>query len=384
MRILSVLSVALVSTLAIHPVAAEASPAGQDREPAESAAAEDAAKDATEADGAEEVVFLDQVVLEDGSVIIGEVVDLAGGTLTIKVTFGADGVVKVKWDQVASIETGRDHIFQLKNGARIPGKLVRDPDGRTVLIMISGMLLEPLALENIEAINPPEKKAVELSGVVNFGASVADGNTQTKTASFNAEVVARSERQRLTIRGAWNYAEDSDSITARNTKSSIKYDFFLGERFFVFASALFEEDKFQDLSLRTALSSGPGYQFINKGDYTEWWLKDLELYGEAGLAFFNEDRRVAEDQRYLAGRWALNIDWPISPQVALFHNHEGFPGLERVDDLYIATEQGLRFTIWENFVSTIQVNWKWDNTPSPGFERSDAIYLITLGYQFKM
>ncbi|MCZ6795835.1 MAG: DUF481 domain-containing protein [Planctomycetota bacterium] len=376
----------LATSLAVFPVAAEEPPAGPEPESAGSApAAGEAAKDAAateEAAGAGEDVFFDQIVLKNGSVIIGEVVDLAGGTLTIKVAFGADGTVKVKWDQVASLETGRDHIFQLKNGLRYDGQLTKDDDGRT--IVISGMVQGPIELENLEAINPPEKKAVELSGVVNFGASVADGNTQTKTASFNAEVVARSERQRLTIRGAWNYAEDSDSITARNTKSSIKYDFFLTERFFVFASALFEEDKFQDLSLRTALSAGPGYQFINKGDYTEWRLKDLELYAEAGLAFFNEDRRVAQDQRYLAGRWAINVDWPISSQVAFFHNHEGFPGLERVDDLYIATEQGLRFTIWENFVSTIQVNWKWDNTPSPGFERSDAVYLITLGYQFKM
>ena len=333
-----------------------------------------------EPDKKTESPLFDEVTLKDGSVILGEIADMTSGTLSIKAAFGADGVVKIKWDQVARIETGHDHKFQFADGSLLKGKILLE-DGKT-MVLVSGLLRGPLDLEKVSAINPTEKKDVDVTGVINFGSSVADGNTQTKTASFNTEVVARTERQRITLKGAWNYAENESSITARNTKGSIKYDFFLNKRFFLFASALFEEDKFQDLNLRTALSGGPGYQFIMQGDYSEWWLEGLELYTEAGLAFFNEDRRVGVDDRYIAARWAIKLDWPFSDKITLFHNHEGFPGLERIDDLYISTEQGIRLTIWEGFVSTLQVNWRWDNTPSPGFERSDALYLVTLGYQF--
>ena len=69
-------------------------------------------------------------------------------------------------------------------------------------------------------------------------------------------------------------------------------DFFITKRFFWYASSYFEKDTFQDLKLRTALSSGPGYNFIEKGDYASPWLKDLSLYAEAGLAYFNEDLRM--------------------------------------------------------------------------------------------
>ena len=120
----------------------------------------------------------------------------------------------------------------------------------------------------------------------------------------------------------------------------------------------------------------------------------MEFYTEAGLAYFTEDydRLVGPygidrvngkniDDSYISGRWAMRLDWPVSPdRVTIFHYHEGFPGLEDAKDLYIMTEQGVRLTVIENFVATVQVNWRWDNTPSAGFRRADTLYLFTLGY----
>lgn len=324
----------------------------------------------------------DRVTLKDGSVLLGKLQKMVDGKLEVETAFGIDETVSVKWSEVANLRTSADLPFVLKDGSRFVGTAEEGAEGKIAIRLKD--LAEPLTvtIDSVAAINPPEKKPVTYNGNLNFGASVADGNTQTKTASFSGEFVARSKRQRLTLRAAWNYAEDQDGLTARNTKGSMKYDFFVTERFFLFASALFEEDKFQDLNLRTALAAGPGYQFIQEGDFTEEWLSGLEAYGEVGLAFFDEDFKRGEDQRYLSARWAVKIDWAILPKLTLFHNHEGYPGLEDASDLYITTETGVRLNIWANFIATLQVNWRWDNTPSPGFERSDTLYLMTLGYAF--
>ena len=66
---------------------------------------------------------------------------------------------------------------------------------------------------------------------------------------------------------------------------------FITKRLFWFASAYFESDHFQDINLRTAISTGPGYQIIDRGDYDSPWLKDLTLYAEAGPSYFDEDFR---------------------------------------------------------------------------------------------
>ncbi|HLU48303.1 MAG TPA: DUF481 domain-containing protein [Planctomycetota bacterium] len=327
----------------------------------------------------------DEIRLKDGSLVIGEIVSMAGGNLEVKTAFAVNETVTIQWSAIDSIRTARAHAFRLADGSSLRGRVLRTENGSLVIAgeSVEGTMAVPLAA--VQDVNPPETKDVTLTGNLSLGVQIADGNTQTKGASFVGEIVARSERQRLTLRGAWNYAEDSVSgVTARNTLGTIKYDFFLTERVFLFASALFEEDRFQDLNLRTALAAGPGYQFVKRGDFEDRWLSGLEIYGEVGIAYFNEDFRMGADNRYVSARWSLKADLPLNDRLSLFHFHEGYPGLEDLEDLYILTQQGIRLTIWEGFLATLQVNWRWDNTPSPGFERSDTLYLVTLGYQFEI
>ena len=319
--------------------------------------------------------------LKDGSVVRGEVVEMTDGTLKLKTTFA--GEVPIEWEEIKQLASDLKLRFVLQQDGDFSGT-VRTKDDE-LSVTVDG-LDDPVEfpLSAVAAINPPPVKAVTYTGNINFGGSIQDGNTQTKAASSNAEFVMRSKLQRLTARGAWNYAEDDDGLIARNTKGSLKYDFFVTERFYLFAGALFEGDKFQNLNLRTALSAGAGYQFLNKGDL-EGVGAGLEGYVETGIAYVSEDfRRNADDEQYLSGRWALKLDWELNPRVSLFHFHEGYPSFENSDDLYITTEQGIRLKIWENFLATFQVNWRWDNTPSPGFERSDTLYLATLGYAFEI
>jgi len=73
----------------------------------------------------------------------------------------------------------------------------------------------------------------------------------------------------------------------------------------------------------------------------------------------------------------------VPKKIFLFHIQEGYPSLERAKDIYILTEQGVRFSILENFFAAIQMNWRWDNTPAAGRERDDTTYLFSLGYNFE-
>jgi putative salt-induced outer membrane protein YdiY len=326
----------------------------------------------------------DRVVLKDGSIIIGEVVQMTGGVLRMKTLFGPAEIVEVKWSEVSDLKTERPLPFVLADGTIIFGQSEGGEVGSAVLRAVPLPAPAVVELAAITAINPPPVKPVVFKGGFHFGGSVTDGNTNNRNASFAGEIEARSAKHRVTVRGAWNYADSSIAgLTARNTKGSIKYDFFVTRRLFVYVSALAEQDTFQDLNLRTALSIGPGYQIITRGDFEEPFLSGLELYGEAGIAYFNEDFRTSQDRRYASARWAAKLNWPLLPRLALFHNHEGYPGLERARDLYITTEQGVRVSIWEGFVASAQVNWRWDNTPAPGFERSDTLYLMTVGYNFE-
>ena len=120
-----------------------------------------------------------------------------------------------------------------------------------------------------------------------------------RSGSVIGEFTGRSDLLWLTILGRYIYGDDSGKLLVRNSRGTIKLDFFITKRFYWFASSYFEQDTFQDLKLRTALSSGPGYRFIDRGDYESPWLKDMTLYAEAGAAYFNEDFKVADDKASL-------------------------------------------------------------------------------------
>jgi len=323
-----------------------------------------------------------QIDLKDGSRVFGEILEMNEGKLTVNTAFGQEEPIIIHWSEVVGITSAEPITLELNDGMTLTGVPTTDESGN---LQVQTKLLNrplPVDMATVLAVNPPEKKAVVYEGNVSFGGAINSGNTRQKNASFLGELVARSERLRLTILGRWIYGENRSNITARNAFGTIKLDFFITKRFYAYSSAIFEQDTFQDLQLRTSINAGPGYQIIDKGDFSSPYLQGMMLNGEIGFGFFNEDFKIAPDQNYVTGRWAIDFLWPVLPTVTLFHQHQGFPSLESRSDYYITSQQGVRFNIWENFVSSLQINWRYDNTPSPGFKKSDVLYLLTLGYAF--
>lgn len=326
---------------------------------------------------------LGKLSLKDGSEIYVEILEMTEGFITVKTLFHDGDPIKIKWSEVVGI-TSEDQVkVVLNSGTILQGKPAMLSPG--TLGIQTDMLGEPIpvAVESVMAVNPPIKPAVVYTGNLNFGASKITGNTKLQNYSFLGELIARSKRLRLSLLGRYLYGENDNEIVARNAFGTIKLDFFVTKRFFWNAGALFEQDTFQDLNLRTSLFSGPGYQFIDEGDFSSPYLNKMQLSAEVGLGFFNEDFKNANDRNNITGRWAVNFNWPVHPSLTLFHQHQGFPSIEKRSDYYITSQQGIRWHMLENFVSTLQFNWRYDNTPASGNKKSDKQYLLTIGYAFE-
>jgi putative salt-induced outer membrane protein YdiY len=326
---------------------------------------------------------LDVVTLKDGSVIYGEIVDMMDGELFIKTTFGVGDIVKVKWDSVAKLTVSHPLPFHLKEGTVLVGTAEEGEDGTMVVKAepLAGGMIVPL--NSVKSINPLIQPPVVYAGNLQGGYSQASGNSHVRNASLIGEFTGRSESLRLTILGRFIYSDDSGQLLVRNSRGTIKLDFFITKKFYWFASSYFEQDTFQDLQLRTALSSGPGYQFVDKGDYNSPLLKDLTLYAEAGLAYFNENFTTAPDKTSTRGRWAIKFNWPFwDDKVTLYHFQEGFPSLQDTNDIYITADTGVRFKIIAGFVSSFQWTIRYNSRPAAGTKDTDNMYLLTLGYAF--
>jgi putative salt-induced outer membrane protein YdiY len=325
---------------------------------------------------------LDVVTLKDGGVLYGEVIEMSGGVLLIKTAAAADNIVKINWASVSKLAINHPIPFHLKEGTVLIGTATEGPNGTLNVRAepLKGTMEVPM--DSITALNPLIQAPVIYSGSLAGGYSQTTGNSHLKNASLLGDLVARSEQLRLSINGRYVYGDNSNTLIARNARGTIKLDFFITKRLFWFASAYFEQDTFQDLKMRTALATGPGYQFIERGDFSGI-LREMTLYAEAGLAYFNEDFRVADDQSSLRGRWSLKLNWPVlDDRVTFYHYDEFYPSLQNTKNYYLTMDNGVRFKIFEGFVSGFQVTTRYNSSPARGTGDTDNMYLWTLGYNF--
>jgi hypothetical protein len=95
----------------------------------------------------------------------------------------------------------------------------------------------------------------------------------------------------------------------------------------------------------------------------------------------NENFIVAEDNSFAAGRWGLRFDhYILTKSLQYFLYHTGLQSVEDSNDRILLTQTGFRVPFYKSLNLTAQMNWEYDRSPSPGKEKSDYAYIVTLGY----
>jgi putative salt-induced outer membrane protein YdiY len=159
-------------------------------------------------------------------------------------------------------------------------------------------------------------------------------------ASAGARASRKTEKDRFSLRFLYNYAEEDGEVSARNTYSALKYDYFFTEKTYGLIGIELLSDEFKDLNLRTVVGPGVGYQVCDKPD------KSLGL--EAGVSYFSEDRKEVED----FGEYQLRNEAALASP--------------------LTSGWSLKLT---NII-------EHDSNPPVGIEKSDIYWLFGLAYNF--
>jgi len=312
-----------------------------------------------------------EIVLKNGDRMTGRLVKLEEGKLTLATDYAGD--IQVEWTQVSCFSTTREHEFRLSDSTVMRGKARCIGEGLIEIGQEDADGYRRLVLSDLAAVNPPPK--LRYKGNLTAGGSASTGNTDSRALHGAGRIEVRSEKQRVTVSAKGNYAETDDSVTSRNASGSGKYDYFLSEKLFAYGQTLLEQDRLQDLNLRSTLGGGLGYQFFD--------TSRLGLYAEAGASYVKEDYEYAENRGYASGRWSVGLTWQILPdRVNFFHLHEGYVSIEDAEDFYFRSEQGLQLPLIGSFYCNIQVDYDYKNRPAPGKEKEDLRYMLGLGYSF--
>ncbi len=316
----------------------------------------------------------DQLKLKNGDTLTGEIVKKEAATVIFKTTY--TGEIKVLWNEVDSISSDEPVHIVLSDGSDLNGELLEGDPGAAMIKLATAEGEKNFDLMNTRYINPSDDllhDRLKWTGHINAGATLSQGNNDTKGLHFDAESILRTWKNRFTLGGEFDRTQDRGRTTQFNSRIDGKYDRFFSKKWYGYVNSSFENDRFRDLRLRSVIGGGSGYQIFE--------TPDLNLSLEGGLNYVTEDYYQGEDKKYPGVRWALKYDQLLfASSTKLFHEHEVLVDIERTNHVLLHSKTGLRFPPIFNFNATTQLNLDWDNEPAPGREKMDSVLLFTLGY----
>jgi len=321
---------------------------------------------------AEDVAAKDEILLKNGSRLIGEVVDARDGKVTIKTDFA--GELRVALDQIVSVNTEDPMVVLLEDESVVEGKSLAIQEEEVVLAGTG----QPYPLAQLSVVNPQPWELGEgyrWKGVVSAALVRERGNTDTDEWDYKLNSVWRSTQDRYTLNAVGELDETDGTKTADNWQVTGKYDYFLADPNYVGLLGFVQKDKFQDLDLRYLIGPYFGRQFYDKPVFS--------FSGEFGFSYVVEEFNVAEDDEYAASNWTMNASSNyLGGDSSLYFDQLGVWNLEDTSDVIVNTTFGLSFPLFMHFEAAAEVLFEYDSGSVDNVDDLDQTYRFRVGYKW--
>ncbi len=323
----------------------------------------------------------DELILKDGSRIVGNVVSMESKILVFETSFA--GKISIEWEKVESITTDEVIEVTLDDKKVFVGKGVETDDGFMLLETVKGPETEPIPMVHIKALKHPEPPpSWKFTGRLDVSFSWERGNTEKDKTYIDGEIELKKFPHRFKSAFELKQEKSFDVTTDDAGFFTLSYDRFVSEQWYIFGRGFVQRDKFSDLSLLTRVSVGPGYQF--------WKSAEKNLFLEVGPGYVWEKYTTEQenfnnsDQRdYIAAVWALGFDiWLFNKKIQPFHNNSGSMSLEDASVWRIKTQTGIRLPMVYKLYTSLQYNYDWVNSPADGKKKYDEALLLKLGWKW--
>jgi len=84
-------------------------------------------------------------------------------------------------------------------------------------------------------------------------------------------------------------------------------------------------------------------------------------------SYFKEDFTTTPDLSLFLSRWAVRLNGLIlDDPITFYHTDKFYPSLRCTKDYYLTMDNGVRFKIFEGFVSGFKVTTEYNRKPAKG------------------
>ncbi len=321
------------------------------------------------------VLKADQLLLKNGSVIIGKLVSAESDVVVFNTPFAGD--ITALQENILRISTDEPVTVMMEDGTIYRERQIVSTED-AMRIKEEGENSVVFKAKDIKMVNPEPWKIGEgyrWKGYARFGVELERGNTDTDDWVFAASSEWRSLTDRYTLEGDVENQTKNALQTENNWTLLTKYDrFFMGSTDNYWgAKSVFESDEFADLNLRTTLGPYLGRLFYEKKYFT--------LQAEVGPVYVNEQFKEADTENWSGLSWIIKAESDrLGYGSTLYLNHDGNQNLQESDNLILNTQIGLSFPLVYGFETFFQVEFEYNGGAVEGIQTLDTTYDWNIGY----
>ena len=294
-------------------------------------------------------------------------------------------------------------IIHLRNGDRITGVIISENTNSMVLSnSLSGNIVIPQpSIARRESVTAPP--------LVNTGMAVAVAPTPAPAATPKTNAAARkpllvwggeiqlgadlgfSEKNRqlytgrakvnLTYDGlrnlfdySFSYGRTEGITSANRMDGSLKSDYDLTRRLYVYNLAGGGYDEIRKIDLRYETGPGLGYHLVRR--------TNLVFKTEAGVNYQAQYLADDTETEKFFFRFAEEAGWKITPKLSFDEKFEFFPQVGNFGIFRFRFESNLRYALLNNLFFTVTVIDQYDSAPAQDVGPNDLQVRSTIGVKF--
>lgn len=229
---------------------------------------------------------------------------------------------------------------------------------------------------------PQDPPADPWSGSLAAGATWITGNSESTTGTL--DFTAKYDVQRYFCTLNVNYAgvrqEDAtgDAVTTTRLYTlGASHNRYLSDArdLYAYANGNWRKDEPHGLQVRETAGLGAGYSWK--------WDEDRSSFNvEAGPSYVIENLALLPSDSFASARFAENLDWRLAEDWKVINHGELLQSLDDTDDRSATGDLGVRWAFSGTWFAQATAAVAWDNTPAPGFEKTDWRYTLSIGTTF--
>ena len=310
-----------------------------------------------------------EVRLKDGSVIVGEILNLINGEDLIIDTKYMDEVT-IDWDSIESLKDTKPVVVELFNGVRLTGAMFLNEEG----VRIGNPAAEPLNMSTIFAIEQVNQAVWDgLSAYTDIGWNIVRGNNTVTQLSFGAGVGYDGPSFETSIDGTAIVNEQVGSSDTRRETVSANYTYLFHQTWSVTGLYSFEADEQQGLEARQLVGGALGNRVINNRRFR------LTLNG--GLVLNSEDFDLTPREESVEALLASSVRWRSKHDIDLDATLALLPNLEQSGRVRATFDITMSVDLFRDLDLKLTGYSRYDTDPPLGNERND--YGSTLGLSWE-